>query len=218
MGDGPRLRGRAAQGLRPQLRRAQGLRHGSQRGARQRALQPGRLQDRRRDAADQDAQLIRLLGELLAREPEAPFTRLFLFYDRAAENSVLPCVAEHWSEPVRTVLPHHLDGLGARRCRECAQVPLWVLGLAEGNRLAGAVGHIQLMQTKLVKLEKLIAALLDKRKVLRKTLEHWVAHLGHQHSPALRSWAPPTCLAYQAPCIPSSHNCTRPFENLKIKI
>ena len=34
------------------------------------------------------------LGELLAREPEAPFTRLFLFYDRAAENNALgpsPC-------------------------------------------------------------------------------------------------------------------------------
>ena len=50
---------------------------------------------------ERHAQLIRLLGELLAREPEAPFTRLFLFYDRAAENSTLPCVAEHWSEPVR---------------------------------------------------------------------------------------------------------------------
>ena len=43
--------------------------------------------------------LIRLLGELLAREPKSPFTRLFLFYDRGAEN----CVAEHWSEPVRAV-------------------------------------------------------------------------------------------------------------------
>ena len=42
---------------------------------------------------ERHAQLIRLLGELLAREPEAPFTRLFLFYDRAAENSALPCVA-----------------------------------------------------------------------------------------------------------------------------
>ena len=31
------------------------------------------------------------------------FTRLFLFYDRAAENSALPCVAEHWSEPARAV-------------------------------------------------------------------------------------------------------------------
>ena len=52
---------------------------------------------------ERHAQLIRLLGELLAREPEAPFTRLFLFYDRAAENNALPCVAEHWSEPVRAV-------------------------------------------------------------------------------------------------------------------
>ena len=58
---------------------------------------------RRTTKKERRAQLIRLLGELLAREPEAPFTRLFLFYDRAAENSALPCVAEHWSEPVRAV-------------------------------------------------------------------------------------------------------------------
>ena len=53
--------------------------------------------------ARRSATLRRLLGELLAREPEAPFTRLFLFYDRGAENSALPCVAERWSEPVRAV-------------------------------------------------------------------------------------------------------------------
>ena len=58
---------------------------------------------RRTTKKERHAQLIRLLGELLAREPEEPFTRLFLFYDRAAENSALPCVAEHWSEPVRAV-------------------------------------------------------------------------------------------------------------------
>ena len=58
---------------------------------------------RRTTKKERHAQLIRLLGELLAREPEAPFTRLFLFYDRAAENNALPCVAEHWSEPVRAV-------------------------------------------------------------------------------------------------------------------
>ena len=58
---------------------------------------------RRTTKKERHAQLIRLLGELLAREPEAPFTRLFLFYDRAAENNTLPCVAEHWSEPVRAV-------------------------------------------------------------------------------------------------------------------
>ena len=57
---------------------------------------------RRTTKKERHAQLIRLLGELLAREPEAPFTRLFLFYDRAAENNALPCVAEHWSEPVRS--------------------------------------------------------------------------------------------------------------------
>ena len=51
---------------------------------------------RRTTKKERHAQLIRLLGELLAREPEAPFTRLFLFYDRAAENNALPCVAEHW--------------------------------------------------------------------------------------------------------------------------
>ena len=55
---------------------------------------------RRTTKKERHAQLICLLGELLAREPEAPFTRLFLFYDRAAENNALPCVAEHWSEPV----------------------------------------------------------------------------------------------------------------------
>ena len=58
---------------------------------------------RRTTKKERHAQLIRLLGELLAREPEAPFTRLFLFYDRAAENNALPCVAEHWSEPARAV-------------------------------------------------------------------------------------------------------------------
>ena len=89
-----------------------GTSHGRQRGARQRP-QAGAgttrlLQDRRHDAADQQegaprAAYLCLLGELLAREPEAPFTRLFLFYDRDAENSALPCVAEHWSEPVRAV-------------------------------------------------------------------------------------------------------------------
>ena len=58
---------------------------------------------RRTTKKERHAQLIRLLGGLLACEPEAPFTRLFLFYDRDAENSALPCVAEHWSEPVRAV-------------------------------------------------------------------------------------------------------------------
>ena len=58
---------------------------------------------RRTTKKERHAQLIGLLGELLARKPEAPFTRLFLFYDRAAENSALPCVAEHCSEPVRAV-------------------------------------------------------------------------------------------------------------------
>ena len=35
--------------------------------------------------------------------------------------------------------PHHLDGLGARRSRECAQVPLGVLGLAGHVEEGGAV-------------------------------------------------------------------------------
>ena len=58
---------------------------------------------RRTTKKERHAQLIRLLGGLLARKPEAPFTRLFLFYDRDAENSALSCVAEHWSKPVRAV-------------------------------------------------------------------------------------------------------------------
>ena len=45
---------------------------------------------RRTSKKERHAQLICLLGELLAREPEAPFTRLFLF---------------HWSEPVRPPCP-----------------------------------------------------------------------------------------------------------------
>ena len=42
-------------------------------------------------------------------------------------------------------LAHHLDGLGARRCRERAQVPLGVLGLAghveEGGAVQVRLGH-----------------------------------------------------------------------------
>ena len=41
---------------------------------------------RRTRKKERHSQLVRLLGALLVREPEAPFTRLFLFYDRAAEN------------------------------------------------------------------------------------------------------------------------------------
>ena len=40
-------------------------------------------------------------------------------------------------------LPHHLDGLGARRCRERAQVRLRVLGLAGHVEEGGAV-HVRL--------------------------------------------------------------------------
>ena len=47
--------------------------------------------------------LLRLLHSLIQEEPEKPFQRLFLFYDRAAEDSELPAVAEHWDVVARAV-------------------------------------------------------------------------------------------------------------------
>ena len=41
-------------------------------------------------------------GELLAREPEAPFTRLFLFHAGPRRTTRCP-VWDDWSEPVRAV-------------------------------------------------------------------------------------------------------------------
>eukprot|EP00439_Symbiodinium_sp_Y106_P011417 s12781_g1.t1 len=40
--------------------------------------------------------LLQLLYSLMQEEPEKSFQRLFLFYDRAAEDSELPAVAEDW--------------------------------------------------------------------------------------------------------------------------
>ena len=47
--------------------------------------------------------LLQLLHSLLQEEPERSFQRLFLFYDRATEDSELPAVAEHWDVVARTV-------------------------------------------------------------------------------------------------------------------
>jgi hypothetical protein len=49
---------------------------------------------------ERQGRLLVLLGELQAAEPQLPFSRLFLFYDRAAQDSKLPLVAEHWDSPV----------------------------------------------------------------------------------------------------------------------
>ena len=51
---------------------------------------------------ERHARLLTLLGRLQGAEPATPFTRLFLFYDRA-EGSVLPTVAEHWNEVTKAV-------------------------------------------------------------------------------------------------------------------
>ncbi|OLP72491.1 hypothetical protein AK812_SmicGene48180, partial [Symbiodinium microadriaticum] len=45
--------------------------------------------------------LLQLLHSLIQEEPERSFQRLFLFYDRAAEDSELPAVAEHWDVVAR---------------------------------------------------------------------------------------------------------------------
>ena len=47
--------------------------------------------------------LLQLLHSLIQEEPERHFQRLFLFYDRAAEDSELPAVAEDWDVVARTV-------------------------------------------------------------------------------------------------------------------
>ena len=47
--------------------------------------------------------LLQLLYSLMQEEPEKSFQRLFLFYDRAAEDSELPAVAEDWDVVARTV-------------------------------------------------------------------------------------------------------------------
>ena len=55
-----------------------------------------------------------------------------------------PCTPGSWRGRLvaeLAQLAHHLDGLGARRCRECAQVFLGVLGLAGHVEEGGAVRH-----------------------------------------------------------------------------
>ena len=49
------------------------------------------------------SKLLELLHRLLQEKPERPFQRLFLFYDRAAEDSELPAIAEEWDVVARTV-------------------------------------------------------------------------------------------------------------------
>ena len=42
-------------------------------------------------------------GRAVGARAGGAFHPPFFLYDRAAENNTLPCVAEHWSEPVRAV-------------------------------------------------------------------------------------------------------------------
>ena len=52
---------------------------------------------------ERHAHLLQLLHSLLQEEPERQFQRLFLYYDRAAEDSELPSVAEDWDVVARAV-------------------------------------------------------------------------------------------------------------------
>ena len=52
---------------------------------------------------ERHARLLQLLHSLLQEEPERQFQRLFLYYDRAAEDSELPAVAEDWDVVARAV-------------------------------------------------------------------------------------------------------------------
>jgi hypothetical protein len=52
---------------------------------------------------ERHAKLLMLLGELRAQEPELRLSRLFLFYDRAAQDSALPLVAEQWEDVARMI-------------------------------------------------------------------------------------------------------------------
>jgi hypothetical protein len=54
---------------------------------------------RRTTKKERHAKLLVLLGELRC-EPEQRLSRLFLFYDRAAQDSELPLVAEKWDNDV----------------------------------------------------------------------------------------------------------------------
>jgi hypothetical protein len=49
---------------------------------------------------ERHARLLVALGELQAEEPELPFTRLFMFYDKACADAPLPLIAQEWDSAV----------------------------------------------------------------------------------------------------------------------
>jgi hypothetical protein len=53
---------------------------------------------------ERHAKLLVLLGQLQTREPELRLSRLFLFYDRDAQDSLLPLVAEQWDNDVARMI------------------------------------------------------------------------------------------------------------------
>ena len=52
--------------------------------------------------AQREAKLLQVIQEL-ETEPELPFSRLYLYYDRAAHDSPPPLVADSWPEEVKSV-------------------------------------------------------------------------------------------------------------------
>ena len=52
--------------------------------------------------AQRESKLLQVLQEL-ETEPELPFSRLYLYYNRAAHDSPLPLVADSWPEEVKAV-------------------------------------------------------------------------------------------------------------------
>ena len=52
--------------------------------------------------AQREAKLLQVIQEL-ETEPELPFSRLYLYYNRAAHDSPLPLVADSWPEEVKAV-------------------------------------------------------------------------------------------------------------------
>jgi hypothetical protein len=55
---------------------------------------------RRTAKKDRHAKLLQVLGGLQSQEPELPFSRLFLYYDRATPDSTLPSIAAQWEGDV----------------------------------------------------------------------------------------------------------------------
>jgi hypothetical protein len=49
---------------------------------------------------ERHAKLLQVLSELQTQEPELPFSRLFLYYDRATPDSRLPTIAAQWEGSV----------------------------------------------------------------------------------------------------------------------